>query len=67
MDGQNLYHAAREAFGYNYPNYDIKALARVLWPPIGAAPTREYIHGQRGKYKGKGLLKALVAEKKREN
>jgi AbrB family looped-hinge helix DNA binding protein len=28
--------------------------------------TREYIHSLRGKYKGKGLLKALMAEKKRE-
>ena len=23
IDGQNLFHAAREAFGYTYPNYDI--------------------------------------------
>ena len=22
VDGQNLYFAAREAFGYTYPNYD---------------------------------------------
>lgn len=28
--------------------------------------TRDYIHSLRGKYKGKGLLKALMAEKKRE-
>jgi len=28
--------------------------------------TREYIHSVRGRYKGKGLLKALMAEKKRE-
>ena len=28
--------------------------------------TREYIHSLRGKYKGKGLLKALLAEKQRE-
>lgn len=28
--------------------------------------TREYIHGLRGKYRGKGLLKALMAERKRE-
>ncbi len=27
MDGQNLFHAAREAFGYTYPNYDVMALA----------------------------------------
>ena len=28
--------------------------------------TREYIHSLRGKYKGKGLMKALMAEKNRE-
>lgn len=27
---------------------------------------REYIHSLRGKYKGKGLMKALMADKKRE-
>jgi hypothetical protein len=28
--------------------------------------TREYVHSLRGKFRGKGLLKALIAEKKRE-
>jgi len=28
--------------------------------------TREYIHSLRGKFKGKGLLKELMEEKKRE-
>lgn len=27
IDGQNLFHAAREAFGYTFPNYDPKKLA----------------------------------------
>ncbi len=27
IDGQNLFFAAREAFGYTYPNYDVLALA----------------------------------------
>ena len=27
IDGQNLFHGAREAFGYTYPNYDARALA----------------------------------------
>jgi uncharacterized LabA/DUF88 family protein len=27
IDGQNLYYAAREAFGHKYPNYDIVKLA----------------------------------------
>ena len=30
IDGQNLYHAVREAFGYTYPNYDVLALARSV-------------------------------------
>jgi AbrB family looped-hinge helix DNA binding protein len=35
---------------------------RIILTPI----TREYIHSLRGKYKGKGLLKALMADKRRE-
>jgi len=34
----------------------------IILTPI----TREYIHSLRGKYKGRGLLKALMAEKRRE-
>lgn len=30
VDGQNLFHAVREAFGYTYPNYDVKALAEAV-------------------------------------
>lgn len=30
VDGQNLFHAAREAFGYTYPNYDVLALGRRI-------------------------------------
>jgi AbrB family looped-hinge helix DNA binding protein len=35
---------------------------RLILTPV----TREYVHSQRGRYKGKGLMKALMAEKKRE-
>ncbi len=35
---------------------------RIILTPI----TREFIEGMRGRYKGKGLLKALASEKKRE-
>jgi AbrB family looped-hinge helix DNA binding protein len=35
---------------------------KIILTPI----TREYVQGLRGKYKGKGLLKALAAEKNRE-
>jgi uncharacterized LabA/DUF88 family protein len=30
FDGQNLFHAVKEAFGYTYPNYDVLALAREV-------------------------------------
>ena len=30
LDGQNLYHAARHAFGYTYPNFDPIALASAV-------------------------------------
>lgn len=30
VDGQNLFHTARESFGYVHPNYDVKALAEAL-------------------------------------
>lgn len=30
IDGQNLFHAAREAFGYTYPNYDALLLAAAV-------------------------------------
>jgi AbrB family looped-hinge helix DNA binding protein len=35
---------------------------RLILTPV----TREYIHSLRGKFKGKGLMKALMAEKNRE-
>ena len=35
---------------------------KIILTPV----TREYIHSLRGKYKGKGLMKALMTEKKRE-
>ena len=33
IDGQNLFHSVREAFGYTYPNYDALALARAVCRP----------------------------------
>ena len=30
FDGQNLFHAAKEAFGYSYPNYDPLKLAIAI-------------------------------------
>lgn len=35
---------------------------QIILTPV----TREYIHSLRGKYKGKGLMKALASEKRRE-
>jgi len=35
VDGQNLFHAAKKAFGYTYPNYDIMALAKAICAKSG--------------------------------
>jgi len=46
-----------------YLQIDVNAVTRqIILTPV----TREYIHSLRGKYKGKGLMKSLMAEKKRE-
>jgi hypothetical protein len=41
---------------------DVDERKRIILTPV----TREYVNSLRGKYKGKGLMKALMAEKKRE-
>jgi len=34
VDGQNLFHNARNVFGYTFPNYDVQKLAQsVCWLP----------------------------------
>ena len=30
IDGQNLYRAAKESFGYHYPNYDVRKLSEAV-------------------------------------
>lgn len=40
IDGQNLYHHCRAAFGYHYPNYDIRKLVETIaaqegWSLVG--------------------------------
>ena len=46
-----------------YLQIDVDAVTKqIILTPV----TREYVHSLRGKYKGRGLMKALMAEKKRE-
>jgi AbrB family looped-hinge helix DNA binding protein len=46
-----------------YLQIDVNTLTKqIILTPV----TREYVRSLRGKYKGKGLMKALMAEKKRE-
>lgn len=46
-----------------YLQIDVNVITRqIILTPV----TREYIHSLRGKYKGKGLMKSLMADKKRE-
>ncbi len=42
MDGQNLYHTARQAFGYSYPNFDVQKLARTVC--VSKGWTLERVH-----------------------
>lgn len=46
-----------------YLQIDVDSMTRQI---ILTSITREYIHKLRGKYKGKELMKSLMAEKKRE-
>ena len=46
-----------------YLKIDVNDVTKqIILTPV----TREYVRSLRGKYKGKGLMKALMAEKKRE-
>jgi AbrB family looped-hinge helix DNA binding protein len=46
-----------------YLQIDVDELTRkIILTPI----TREYVHSLRGKYKGTGLIKALMTDKERE-
>ena len=46
-----------------YLQIDVDAITRqIILTPV----TREYVRSLRGKYKGRGLMKALMADKKRE-
>jgi len=46
-----------------YLQIDVNTVTKqIILTPV----TREYVQSLRGKYKGKGLMKSLVAEKKRE-
>lgn len=44
IDGQNLFHAAKEAFGYTFPNYDVAALARQACLRQGWELDRTYFY-----------------------
>jgi len=44
VDGQNLYRAAKDAFGYNYPNYDIKLLSKKICSSRGWSLTDIYFY-----------------------
>lgn len=35
VDGQNLFHTARESFGHSFPNYDVRALSEAVCQSAG--------------------------------
>jgi uncharacterized LabA/DUF88 family protein len=40
FDGQNLYHSARDCFGYTFPNFDVMALSRAVCATKGLLLSR---------------------------
>ncbi len=44
IDGQNLFYAAKKAFGYRFPNYDPKALAERVAVSRGWTLTRTFFY-----------------------
>lgn len=45
-----------------YLQVDVNDAKQIILTPV----TREFVRSLRGKYKGKGLMKALMEEKRRE-
>jgi hypothetical protein len=39
VDGQNLFHQVKDAFGYRFPNYDVLSLARGVCGANGWQPS----------------------------
>src|SRR5512137_139115 len=44
IDGQNLYCAVKDAFGYTYPNYDVKLLAEYVCKLRGWTPSDVFFY-----------------------
>jgi len=44
VDGQNLFHHSRAAFGFHYPNYDIKKLVETVARGQGWSLVRSYFY-----------------------
>ena len=44
IDGQNLFHAVKKAFGYRYPNFDPRALAEQMTSARGWALTEVFFY-----------------------
>lgn len=44
IDGQNLFYAVKQAFGYSYPNYDPLALAQWVCQQRGWQLTETHLY-----------------------
>jgi len=44
IDGQNLFHAVKDAFGYTYPNYDVKRLAESVCSSRGLSVEKIFFY-----------------------
>ena len=60
FDGQNLFHAAKEAFGYPYPNYDVAALAKAICRQQDWQLEQTHFYTGLSRRRGQRLLEPLL-------
>ncbi len=60
IDGQNLFDAAKEAFGYTFPNYDAPALAREVCRASGWVLEKVYFYTGIPSAPGQPILAPLL-------
>jgi hypothetical protein len=63
IDGQNLYHAARESFVYTFLNFDIKALSLSICRSKGWELNQVHFYTQKNRRRPNVSVTAFVSVK----
>ncbi len=62
VDGQNLFHNVRNAFGYTYPNYDVQKLAQAVCTSRGWTLERVQFYTGRAIGRGQRVLARVLGQ-----